>query len=176
MDDEVRDFLLPKLVAVEIERRGVDGVPIQKRDKQPLTIASRRRGRVRTLLVSAPDEAAFVHRLCPDQVARSAIETEQRLHFLLFVGRVQVDPIAHDNRRTMPAAGNRRFPDDVLTVAPLRWGRLIRRRMPVARGSAPPGPVIGGETEVRRRARHRRLGFGPDDCRGQTENQEPCQA
>ena len=68
------------------------------------------------------------------------IENHDRVHFLLFIGRRQVDAVLHDRRRRMPAAGNRNLPKQVLVLA--KFGRCSTGGDAVARRPAPPGPIV----------------------------------
>jgi hypothetical protein len=145
VDDVVADLLLPKLLAVlQIQRGGVCCTAADKVDVNPLTITCRSRRGVGCLAVGFREPATVNFRR-PLEFTCFAIETNDRLHFRCFIGRLQDDVVTDNDGGTMAATGNGRDPLDRLGGAEFyRWHLIsVRFGNAIPIRPAPPRPILG---------------------------------
>ncbi len=77
----------------------------------------------------------------PENFSRIPIQAKNRLRSASGVSSRQINAIANDRGRAVPASRYRRFPQDVVCFAPNCRRILARRRNPIPRRPAPPRPI-----------------------------------
>src|SRR5690348_12752091 len=83
--------------------------------------------------------------LLPADIAGVAVVAEDGLRKVFGVGGGEENLIADDDGGAVPAAGDRRLPENVFGCAPLERRLLIGIRDAIALRPAPPGPIVAVE-------------------------------
>ena len=128
MRDVVTNFALPEHLAIHVERRGMDRGGVQKVDEQPAAITRDGRARGRRIDMFSRVGLAAVHLGLPDEFPTAALEAEHGLGLFSAIGCGEIDTVAHNGWRSMPAPWYRCFPQNVIGFAPVHWWRLAGRR------------------------------------------------
>src|SRR6185436_20712195 len=119
MRDIVADLLLPELLTVWIQRRGVHGTAVEEVDVNSFPVAGHGGRRLRGVAVPVADQITLVHFRRPKRFAGQPIQAEHRLSLFEFVGGGQVDAIRHHRWCSVTTTGNWYVPEDVLVLVPL---------------------------------------------------------
>src|SRR5262245_133416 len=95
-----------------------------KGNEEALAIAGDCRRGLRTLRVFPFRDVALMDHGFPHLAPALAVVTDHRLDLGVLVAGRQKNLVADDDGRTMPASRDRRLPDDVLGLAPVKRGCL----------------------------------------------------
>ena len=82
MGDVVANFALPQDLAVQVERRGVDGAGVQEVDEQSAAVASDGGRSGRRVGMFSRVRLPRMHLGLPDKLPRAALETQDGLRLL----------------------------------------------------------------------------------------------
>src|SRR6266536_3710031 len=128
MRDIVTDLLLPELLAIEIQRRGVTRTAVEEVDVNSFPIAGHGGRRLRSVAMPVTDQITLVDFRRPNRLAGQPIQAEHGLSLFEFICGGQIDAIRHHRWCPVTTTRNGHVPEDVLLLVPLdrrilTWGR-----------------------------------------------------
>ncbi len=163
------DDFFPDFFAFEVQSQERHLVVVMKRREQAFSIRGDGRAGVGVFAVLR-GKAALVDVGLPEEFPRRSVQSDDALDLVFFIGRGKVNPAADDGGRRMPPAGDRHFPDHVLSFRPFDRDVLRSLGEAVAARPPPPGPIARSGRRFEKRLRGRTAQANEREDQGRSDH------